>query len=405
MSCRCGAVPGPDLDCEKIPPTKVVFVRPALSAAFLRALRIRVPGARVLSVLVTAALVAGCAGAGSPATAASIGDQEITIAEVEEEFEALSEAPQVRDQLDADTTGEAERGLQANVLTTLIREELLEIAAEELDIEVTQEDLDAERAEVVEASGGEEAFQQALEQNAVSEEELEGLLRSRVIQARIGEEFGEEVSDEDVRAAFDEDAQGQYGEQVEVRHILVETEEEAQQAIERIEGGEDFATVAEEMSTDPGSAQQGGDLGLVARGTTVEAFEEAAFGAEVGELVGPVESEFGFHVLEVTDRVAGPAFEDVQEEIRAQLEGPLRDEAFRQYLDDLLSRIEVEINPRFGTWDAEQIAVVPSDPLGTPDAEGSAAPGGATPAPGESPAPDASPAPDSSPVPGATPTG
>ena len=107
----------------------------------------------------------------------------------------------------------------------------------------------------------------------------------------------------------------------------------------------------------------------------------------MGELVGPVESEFGFHVLEVTDRVAGPAFEDVQEEIRAQLEAPLRDQAFRDYLDELLGRIEVEINPRFGTWDAAQVAVVPSDPLGTPAPEASAAPdGGASPA-GEPTAP------------------
>lgn len=302
----------------------------------------------------------------------------------------LTEAPQVASQLEGDESGDAERGIQAQVLTELIRTELLQVAADDLGIEVTDEQVAQEREELVESAGGEEALQQTLETSNISEDELDDLLRNRVIQDAIGEQLGEEVTDEEVRAAFEADAQGQFGEQVEARHILTETEEQAQQAIERIQSGEDFATVAQEMSIDTASAENGGELGLVARGRTVEPFEEAAFNAEVGELVGPVETEFGFHVIEVTDRVPGPAFEDVEEEIRTQLEAPSRTQAFNDYISGLLDEIEVDVNPRFGTWNNEQIAVVVEDPLGTPSPGASVAPGGA-PTPGATSAPDAAP--------------
>src|SRR5690606_1305413 len=86
-----------------------------------------------------------------------------------------------------------------------------------------------------------------------------------------------------------------------VRHILVETEPEAEAIVAELADGADFATLAQERSIDPGSGAQGGDLGEQPRGAYVESFEAAVWDAEVGEVVGPVESDFGFHVLEVTD--------------------------------------------------------------------------------------------------------
>jgi parvulin-like peptidyl-prolyl isomerase len=174
------------------------------------------------------------------------------------------------------------------------------------------------------------------------------------------------VSDEQVRAAFSEDPQGQYGEKVEVRHILTETEEEAQEAIDRIESGEEFAEVATDMSKDPGSAPNGGELGPVTRGSTVEEFEEAAFGAEQGELVGPVETEFGFHVLEVTGRVAASEFPAVEEDIRSQLESTAQGQAFNQFIVGFIEKLEIEVDPAFGTWDAQSVSVIPPGPSESP---------------------------------------
>lgn len=92
------------------------------------------------------------------------------------------------------------------------------------------------------------------------------------------------------------------GEQANARHILVETEEEANEVIERLEAGEDFAALAEEVSTDPGSAAQGGDLGFVSPGAFVESVDEAVFSLPLGVVSEPVESQFGYHIIEVLER-------------------------------------------------------------------------------------------------------
>ena len=79
-------------------------------------------------------------------------------------------------------------------------------------------------------------------------------------------------------------------------------EEKAEDVKQQLEDGGDFAELAKEYSQDPGSAEKGGDLGCLGKGETVPEFEEAAFGAEQGEIVGPVKTEFGYHILEVTER-------------------------------------------------------------------------------------------------------
>jgi len=100
---------------------------------------------------------------------------------------------------------------------------------------------------------------------------------------------------------------------IRARHILIRAPEgdaEArrqarQEALElkrQLEQGADFATLAREHSDDPGSARRGGDLGWFGRGRMVEPFEEAAFSAPIGRVVGPVETRFGYHLIEVTGR-------------------------------------------------------------------------------------------------------
>jgi peptidyl-prolyl cis-trans isomerase D len=118
-------------------------------------------------------------------------------------------------------------------------------------------------------------------------------------------------------------------EQVRARHILLTTSErsvdEASSQIreikKRIEGGEDFATVAKEVSEDPGSASRGGELGFFRRGQMTPEFENAAFAAEPGKLVGPVVTPFGVHLIQVEERrEAGVRpFADVRNQIRARL--------------------------------------------------------------------------------------
>ena len=106
---------------------------------------------------------------------------------------------------------------------------------------------------------------------------------------------------------------------VKARHLLVGSPDEANAALARLEAGEDFAAVAREVSLDPGSSESGGDLGWFAKGTMVETFEQAAFSAAVGAMVGPVESPFGWHILQVTNTQDHVPFEEVLGEIQQKL--------------------------------------------------------------------------------------
>ncbi|MCH2375975.1 MAG: peptidylprolyl isomerase [Planctomycetes bacterium] len=85
------------------------------------------------------------------------------------------------------------------------------------------------------------------------------------------------------------------------RHILVNTEEACNELKTEIEGGAEFAKVAKEHSQCP-SGQQGGDLGEFSPGQMVREFDEVVFSAEVGKVHGPVKTQFGYHLIEITSR-------------------------------------------------------------------------------------------------------
>jgi peptidyl-prolyl cis-trans isomerase D len=138
-------------------------------------------------------------------------------------------------------------------------------------------------------------------------------------------------------------------EQVRARHVLVSAEdrspEEARERIEeareRLAAGEDFAAVAAAYSDDPGSGSRGGDLGFFGRGRMVPAFEEAAFGAPPGELIGPVETQFGFHLIEVVEH--REARQRPLEEVRELIANRLRATTAQERAEALAGRLREEL--------------------------------------------------------------
>ncbi len=95
-------------------------------------------------------------------------------------------------------------------------------------------------------------------------------------------------------------------EEAHARHILVEDEAQAKAAVERLKKGEDFAKVAAELSKDPGSGKEGGDLGWFTKDRMVPEFAEAAFKLKKGEISTPVKSQFGWHVIKLEDKRTKP---------------------------------------------------------------------------------------------------
>lgn len=109
--------------------------------------------------------------------------------------------------------------------------------------------------------------------------------------------------------------------EVRARHILVEKEDEAKAALARVRAGEDFAKVAAELSKDPGSGKEGGDLGYFTQDRMVPQFAAMAFQLKPGDVSEPVQTQFGWHVIKVEDRRTRPfpKFEDVKGEIETYL--------------------------------------------------------------------------------------
>ena len=330
--------------------------------------------------VVTLAACASVTGGGDPNVAATVNGDEVPVSEVEERYEQAKESPQVAQQLEADTEGTYESQLQAQILSQLVVSELLDQWAEDLGVEATEEDIEAERENLVEQLGGQEAFDQAVSESGLSPEDVELQLRQRVLQNKISESVaGEvEVSDADVEAFYEENAATQYGESAVARHILVEDKALAEDLREQIDGGADFAELAAEHSTDTGSAEQGGELPQFGRGQMVPEFEEAVFSAKPGEVVGPVRSEFGFHVIEVLELNEAQDLEAVRPDITAQLTEQQQGQLLQEELQERTQAAEVTVNPRFGTWNPETGQVEPTDPLG----ETQGATEGATGAPG-----------------------
>jgi peptidyl-prolyl cis-trans isomerase C len=171
------------------------------------------------------------------------------------------------------------------------------------------------------------------------------------------------VTEDRLRKLYDETAKNlKPEEEARARHILVKTEEEAKKVEERLAKGEDFAKVAGEVSIDPGSGKQGGDLGFFGRGQMVPAFEEAAFKLEPGKVSAPVKSQFGFHVIKLEEKRTRPV--PPFEQVRPQIENYVVRTAQQEFVLKLRQEAKVE------RTEAGKPAAAPETP---------ALPGGATP--------------------------
>jgi peptidyl-prolyl cis-trans isomerase D len=139
------------------------------------------------------------------------------------------------------------------------------------------------------------------------------------------------IDDAELRANYEQNRKEyERPDQIKARHILLRVKPErddaataaaANAALARIRGGEDFANVARQLSDDESNAGRGGDLGYFGRGQMVKPFDDAAWNAQVGELVGPVKTDFGYHLIQVQEKQAAGVqpFEQVQAAIRARL--------------------------------------------------------------------------------------
>lgn len=154
-----------------------------------------------------------------------------------------------------------------------------------------------------------------------------------------------EIAEDDLRAYYDQQAEEYAREERRAAHILIEAGADAEETMatlqQRLADGESFAALAEEFSIDTVSAEQGGDLGFAGRGVYDEAFENALFALETGEVSEPVETSFGLHLirLEEVRRSEPPTFEELRDELRTELARAQASERFAEVRTQLADAV------------------------------------------------------------------
>lgn len=166
------------------------------------------------------------------------------------------------------------------------------------------------------------------------------------------------VTDAQLKAAYTKKAEAAKGqEEIRARHILVASEKEAEKLSERIKKGEDFDKLARTVSTDKGSGANGGELGWFTKDKMVPEFSEAAFKLKKNEVSGPVQSPFGWHVIQTLDRraVKFATFETMRDDLKREIAG----NAIQSYMEELLKKENIKY---FGS-DGKEKPFSISDPV------------------------------------------
>lgn len=226
------------------------------------------------------------------------------------------------------------------VLDTLITNKIIELEAKELGVSVSEEELQAEYDEYASQYGGEDALLELLDSYGMDVDDVKKDMETYLLTFKVMEDdLG--ITEEEIKTYFEENKET-YGQaaEVEASHILVEDETTAQEVIDKLNAGGDFAELAKEYSTDTANNEDGGNLGYFGTGEMAEAFETAAFAMEVGEVSSePVETEYGFHIIKVTDKMEGKeaVFDEVKDTV----------------YQDLLA---AKVNEQYSTWVTEKMS-------------------------------------------------
>ena len=165
------------------------------------------------------------------------------------------------------------------------------------------------------------------------------------------------ITDEEMKKYYDEHKKDYYKDEVKASHILISTvdnngkplseakkkeaKKKAAEVLKKAKSGEEFSELAKEYSDDPGSAANGGDLGYFTKGQMVQPFEEAAFSLKPGEISGLVESEYGYHIIKVYDKIDKQLSFD---EVKDQIKNTLMENKYMENIESISKKAKVEKN-------------------------------------------------------------
>lgn len=217
------------------------------------------------------------------------------------------------------------------------------------DEAVVKADIENFEAALAEKYGGKEGVEKAKQQRGVTNELLTETFTTFQLAQKLADEVVKDVkaTDAEIQAYYDKNKDTLFTapeEQVRASHILVADEAKAKELLAKIRAGEDFATLAKENSTDTVSAQQGGDLEYFGKGRMVAEFDEAVWKLKVGEVSEPVKTQFGYHIIKMTDKIpAGPIpLTGIRNKVAEAAVSEKKQESFDKFLADLTAKYKPE---------------------------------------------------------------
>ncbi|MBV9408068.1 MAG: peptidylprolyl isomerase, partial [Candidatus Eremiobacteraeota bacterium] len=275
------------------------------------------------------ASLAACANSsGGGGNIASVNGQAITRADFDKKLESSPAARQA--------------------LNQMVQQDLIDQYARDKKVDVSEAEIDKKEAET-KARFPAGQFEQILKQQGLTESDVQNILKQQlVLEKAVAPQV--KVSDADVKAYFDKNhALFDKPEQVKARHILVADAKTAQTVLAKLKADPSDASwlaLAKQYSTDPSTKDKGGDLGYFGRGQMVPAFQDAAFGAKVGQIVGPVKSPFGYHVIQVEDKkpATKATFANTKDQIKQQLTQQQEAQQVPLFLQQLRSNAKIDVS-------------------------------------------------------------
>jgi parvulin-like peptidyl-prolyl isomerase len=320
------------------------------------------PRFKIVALLLLALVALLAAGCGSDDDE-SVGADSVAVIDGEEvpraEFEQL--IAQARNSYKAQKREFPKAGtpeyatLKNQAVAFLVQRVQFEQKAAELDVEVTEKQVEERLAQVKKQYFGDDQkkYEAQLKEQGLTEEQVKRDLRAQLLQEALFKQVTEEIKVSDAEiAAYYAKNKAQYGqpESREIRHILVASKAKAQRLYEQLKAGGDFAKLAKQHSTDPGSKDQGGKL-TIAKGQTVPTFDQTAFMLPKNSLSRPVKTQYGWHLIEPLSAVK-PAkttpLAEVKESIRQQLLQTRKNERMTKWVEETKKEYADKTNYQVG---------------------------------------------------------
>lgn len=253
-----------------------------------------------------------------------------------------------------------ETRLKENLIRKLVDDELIRQKAKAEGVTVAADELSAKYDEHKKRFGTEEMYKSFLERTQQTEDDVKSDLERNLLRDKLFAKLmeGQAPTADDARKYYEENKDKyKQREQVRASHILFKVGKDDPEEVkkEKLQKAKDvlalakkpkadFAALAKEHSEGP-TASKGGDLGAFSRGRMVKEFEEAAFAAKPGNVIGPVETKFGYHVIKVFEKLPERqrSFDEVQESILTSLEARAKSKATRDILKTMKADAKIEI--------------------------------------------------------------